>query len=56
VVGNPVSIHDWHAMILHLFGLDHERLTFNYAVRDFRTTDVYGNVVNEIISRSLRQN
>ena len=49
-VENPVRFHDWHATILHLLGLDHERLTFNYAVRDFRTTDVYGNVVNKIIS------
>jgi hypothetical protein len=49
-VENPVSIHDWHATILHLLGLDHERLTFNYAGRDFRLTDVYGDVVTEIIS------
>jgi hypothetical protein len=49
-VENPVSIHDWHATILRLLGLDHERLTFNYAGRDFRLTDVYGNVVHEIIS------
>ena len=49
-IENPVSIHDWHATILHLLGLDHERLTFNYAGRDFRLTDVYGDVVNEIIS------
>ena len=49
-VENPVHIHDWHATILHLLGLDHERLTFNYAGRDFRLTDVYGNVVTEIIA------
>lgn len=49
-VENPVHIHDWHATILHLLGLDHERLTFNYAGRDFRLTDVYGNVVHEIIA------
>lgn len=49
-VVNPVSTHDWHATILHLLGLDHERLTFPYAGRDFRLTDVYGNVVQEIIS------
>jgi hypothetical protein len=49
-VDNPVHIHDWHATILHLLGLDHRRLTFNYAGRDFRLTDVHGNVVNEIIS------
>jgi uncharacterized protein (DUF1501 family) len=48
-VENPVHIHDWHATILHLLGLDHERLTFNYGGRDFRLTDVYGNVVKQII-------
>ncbi|MCO8124577.1 DUF1501 domain-containing protein [Stieleria sp. TO1_6] len=48
-VENPVHIHDWHATILHLLGLDHKQLTFNYAGRDFRLTDVYGNVVNDIV-------
>ncbi len=49
-VENPVHIHDWHATILHLLGLDHKRLTFNYAGRDYRLTDVYGRVVKEIIA------
>jgi hypothetical protein len=49
-VENPVHIHDWHATILHLLGLDHERLTFNYAGRDFRLTDVHGNVVHQIMA------
>jgi hypothetical protein len=49
-VENAVHIHDWHATILHLLGLDHERLTFNYAGRDFRLTDVHGNVAHEIIA------
>ena len=49
-VDKPVHIHDWHATILHLLGLDHERLTFNYAGRDFRLTDVHGNVVHPIIA------
>jgi len=49
-VEKPVHIHDWHATVLHLLGLDHERLTFNYGGRDFRLTDVYGNVVTEILS------
>jgi Protein of unknown function (DUF1501) len=49
-VENPVHIHDWHATILHLLGLDHTQLTFNYAGRNFRLTDVHGNVVTEIIS------
>ena len=49
-VKNPVHIHDWHATTLHLLGINHKRLTFNYAGRDFRLTDVYGNVVHDIIS------
>lgn len=49
-VENPVHIHDWHATMLHLLGLDHKKLTFNYAGRDFRLTDVYGNVVRDIIA------
>ena len=49
-VENKCHIHDWHATILHLLGLDHTKLTYRYAGRDFRLTDVYGNVVNEIIS------
>jgi hypothetical protein len=49
-VESPVHIHDWHATLLHLLGLDHERLTFNYGGRDFRLTDVYGNVVKSIIA------
>ena len=44
-----MSIHDWHATILHLVGLDHERLTWNHAVRDFRLTDVHGEVVHAIL-------
>lgn len=47
---NPVHVHDLHATILHLMGLDHERLTYRYAGRDFRLTDVYGNVVRDIVS------
>lgn len=49
-VEDPVHIHDWHATILHLLGLDHKRLTFNYAGRDYRLTDVYGRVVSEIVA------
>ena len=48
-VDNKMHTHDWHATILHLLGLDHERLTFRYAGRDFRLTDVHGNVAREII-------
>ena len=43
-------IHDLHATILHLRGLDHERLTYRYAGRDFRLTDIAGNVVKEIVA------
>ncbi len=47
---NPVHVHDLHATILHLLGIDHERLTYRYAGRDFRLTDVSGRVVREIIA------
>jgi hypothetical protein len=47
---NKVHIHDLHATILHLLGLDHERLTYRYAGRDFRLTDVEGNVVHDIFA------
>jgi hypothetical protein len=49
-VESPVHVHDLHATILHLLGLDHERLTYRYAGRDFRLTDVHGRVVKEIIA------
>jgi hypothetical protein len=49
-VENAVHIHDWHATILHLLGLDHTRLTFNYAGRNFRLTDVSGRVVSDIFA------
>jgi hypothetical protein len=47
---NKVHIHDLHATILHLLGLDHERLTYRYAGRDFRLTDVEGNVVKDLFA------
>ncbi|HUF61785.1 MAG TPA: DUF1501 domain-containing protein [Verrucomicrobiales bacterium] len=49
-VDQPVHVHDLHATILHLLGLDHEKLTYRYSGRDFRLTDVHGRVVNEIIA------
>ena len=49
-VEDPVSVHDLHATILHLLGLDHERLTYRYAGRDFRLTDVAGKVVKDIVA------
>jgi hypothetical protein len=49
-VEDKCHIHDWHATILHLLGLNHERLTFRYAGRNFRLTDVYGNVIDKILA------
>lgn len=49
-VENPVHVHDLHATILHLCGLDHTKLTYRYSGRDFRLTDVAGNVVKGIIA------
>ena len=45
-----VHIHDLHATIWHLVGLDHERLTYRYSGRDFRLTDVHRNVVHDILA------
>lgn len=47
---NAVHVHDFHATILHVMGLDHEQLTFRHAGRDFRLTDVHGHVVNGVLS------
>lgn len=47
---DAVHVHDFHATILHLLGLDHERLTFRHAGRDFRLTDIAGNVVKGIVA------
>ncbi|MGQ0635570.1 MAG: DUF1501 domain-containing protein [Planctomycetaceae bacterium] len=49
-VEKPVHVHDLHATILHLLGFDHEKLTFRHASRDFRLTDVHGDVVQELIA------
>ena len=49
-VDKPVHVHDLHATILHLLGLDHTKLTFHYSGRDFRLTDVHGNVVKPILT------
>lgn len=47
---DKVHMHDLHATILHILGIDHEKLTYRYAGRDFRLTDVYGNVVSDILA------
>jgi hypothetical protein len=49
-VENKVHVHDLHATVLHLMGINHEKLTYNYAGRDYRLTDVHGNVVREILA------
>ena len=49
-VDRPTSVHDLHATILHLLGIDHERLTYRYAGRDFRLTDVHGRVIRDIVA------
>jgi uncharacterized protein DUF1501 len=49
-VEKPVHVHDLHATILHLLGLDHEKLTYRHIGRDYRLTDVYGNVVKDILA------
>jgi hypothetical protein len=47
---DPTSVHDLHATMLHLLGFDHKRLTYRYAGRDFRLTDVHGEVIRSIVS------
>ncbi|MGC6564170.1 MAG: DUF1501 domain-containing protein [Akkermansiaceae bacterium] len=49
-VSGRLHMHDLHASILHLLGLDHEKLTYNYAGRDFRLTDVFGNVEHDLFA------
>ncbi len=49
-VDNPVHMHDLHATLLYALGLHHERLTYRHAGRDFRLTDVYGNIVHELLA------
>ena len=50
ITANPVHIHDLHATILHLLGIDHTKLTYKFQGRHFRLTDVFGNVVREILA------
>jgi len=49
-IEKPVHVHDLHATLLHLMGIDHERLTYRYASRDFRLTDVHGRVLRDILA------
>jgi Protein of unknown function (DUF1501) len=50
IVRDPVHVHDWQATILHLLGIDHERLTYKYQGRRYRLTDVYGNVLTPLLA------
>ena len=49
-IENPVHVHDLHATILHLLGIDHERLTYRFQGREFRLTDVFGEVVGDLLT------
>ena len=50
IAANPVHVHDLNATILHCLGVNHEKLTFPFQGRDFRLTDVHGNVVKDILA------
>jgi Protein of unknown function (DUF1501) len=50
VAENKCHIHDLHATLLHLAGIDHTRLTYRYSGRDFRLTDVYGEILTDILA------
>ena len=50
IVENPVHVHDFQATLLHLLGMDHEKLTYKYQGRRFRLTDVHGKVVKDLLA------
>ena len=50
VAENGVHVHDFQATVMHLLGIDHERLTFKFQGRPFRLTDVHGNVVKKLLA------
>ncbi|HYK88390.1 MAG TPA: DUF1501 domain-containing protein [Acidobacteriota bacterium] len=50
IIEDPVDVHDLHATVLHLMGIDHKKLTFEFQGREFRLTDVYGNVVTKLLA------
>src|SRR5262249_18800222 len=52
-IENRVHVHDLHATILHLLGIDHQKLTHRYSGRDFRLTDVYGRVVTDLMAKAF---
>jgi hypothetical protein len=49
IIEKRTSVHDIHATLLHLMGMDHERLTYRFNGRDYRLTDVYGDVIKELL-------
>ena len=50
VAEKPVHVHDFQATVMHLLGIDHERLTYRFQGRRFRLTDIHGHVVNDLIA------
>ena len=50
IVSQPCHVHDYHATILHLMGIDHTKLTYRYGGRDFRLTDVHGKIIPEVLA------
>jgi hypothetical protein len=50
IVENPVDVHDLHATMLHLLGMDHTKLTYRHEGRDYRLTDVFGRVVPDLLA------
>jgi hypothetical protein len=50
IVKDPVHVHDLHATMLHLLGIDHTKLTYQYQGRNFRLTDVHGKVVSAVVA------
>ena len=50
IVEKPVHVHDLNATVLHLLGIDHEKLTYKYQGREFRLTDVHGEVVHDLLA------
>jgi hypothetical protein len=50
VAENPVHVHDLNATIMHLLGIDHERLTYRFGGRDYRLTDVHGRVIQAVLA------
>jgi hypothetical protein len=53
ITEDPVSVHDLHATMLHMLGIDHKRLTFKFQGRHFRLTDVHGELVTKILKASV---